>query len=76
MSWVNPVFPIDTENSIGFIVQFFLGQAPLVGDSVAWNVMKYLQHKFLIENILALKIDEGKTITFPKVEVQCFYIFS
>ena len=25
MSWVNPVFPIDTENSIGFIVQFFLG---------------------------------------------------
>ena len=22
MSWVNPVFPIDTENSIGFIVQF------------------------------------------------------
>ena len=23
MSWVNPVFPIDTENSIGFIVQFF-----------------------------------------------------
>ena len=24
-SWVNPVFPIDTENSIGFIVQFFLG---------------------------------------------------
>ena len=25
MSWVNPVFPIDTENSIGFIVQFFWG---------------------------------------------------
>ena len=25
MSWVNPVFPIDTENSIGFMVQFFLG---------------------------------------------------
>ena len=24
-SWVNPVFPIDTENSIGFIVQFFFG---------------------------------------------------
>ena len=33
MSWVNPVFPIDTENSIGFIVQFFLGLAQLVGDS-------------------------------------------
>ena len=25
MSWDNPVFPIDTENSIGFFVQFFLG---------------------------------------------------
>ena len=25
MSWVNPVFPIDTKNSIGFFVQFFLG---------------------------------------------------
>ena len=24
MSWVNPVFPIDTENSMGFIVLFFL----------------------------------------------------
>ena len=23
MSWVNPVFTIDTENSIGFIEQFF-----------------------------------------------------
>ena len=34
MSWVNPVFPIDTENSIGFIVQFLGGQARLVDDSV------------------------------------------
>ena len=25
MSWDNPVFPIDTKNSIGFFVQFFLG---------------------------------------------------
>ena len=25
MSWVNPVFPIDTKNSIGFFVHFFLG---------------------------------------------------
>ena len=24
-SWVNPVFPIDTKNSIGFFVHFFLG---------------------------------------------------
>ena len=24
MSWDNPVFPIDTKNSIGFFVQFFL----------------------------------------------------
>ena len=23
MSWVNPVFPIDAKNSIGFFVQFF-----------------------------------------------------
>ena len=38
MSWVNPVFPIDTENSIGFIVQFFGGQARLVGDSEEYLV--------------------------------------
>ena len=25
MSWDNPVFPIDTKNSIGFFVPFFLG---------------------------------------------------
>ena len=24
MSWDNPVFPIDTKNTIGFFVQFFL----------------------------------------------------
>ena len=34
ISWVNPVFPKDTKNSIGFCVQFFLGQDVLVGDSV------------------------------------------
>ena len=33
MSWDNPVFPIDTKNSIGFFVQFFLSQPGLVGDS-------------------------------------------
>ena len=35
MSWDNPVFPIDTKNSIGFFVQFFWGQPGLVGDSVS-----------------------------------------
>ena len=34
MSWDCPVFPIDAKNSIGFLVQFFLSYAPLVGDSV------------------------------------------
>ena len=34
MSWVNPVFPIDTKNSIGSFVQFLLGYDVLVGDSV------------------------------------------
>ena len=37
MSWVNPILPIDTENSISFIVQFFWGQARLVGESVKDN---------------------------------------
>ena len=30
MSWVNPVFPIDTEHSIGFIVQIFLGEHKVI----------------------------------------------
>ena len=39
MSWVNPVFPIDAKNSIGFFVQFFLSQPGLVGDSVQTYVL-------------------------------------
>ena len=34
MSWDNPIFPIDTKNSIGFFGQFFLSQPGLLGDSV------------------------------------------
>ena len=34
MSWDCPVFPIDAKNSVGFLVQFFLSYAPLVGDSL------------------------------------------
>jgi hypothetical protein len=33
MSWDNPVSPIDAKNSIGFLVQFFLGYPGLLGDS-------------------------------------------
>ena len=45
MSWVNPVFPIDAKNSIGFFVQFFLSQPGLVGDSVQC-ICKYLPSYF------------------------------
>ena len=38
MSWDCPVFPIDAKNSIGFLVQFFLSYAPLVGDSEKGNI--------------------------------------
>ena len=41
MSLVNPVFPIDTKNSIGFIVHFFGGKAGLVGDSVHEILSRY-----------------------------------
>ena len=37
MSWENPVLPVETKNSIGFFVQFFLSEPQLVGDSVKAN---------------------------------------
>ena len=42
MSWDNPVSPIDAKNSIGFFVQFFLGQPGLLGDSV-YNGFTYFK---------------------------------
>ena len=65
MSWVNPVFPIDAKNSIGFFVQFFLGQLGLVGDSdnpnfsAAYDSLSKVLIMYLIHpSIIICKISE------------------
>ena len=59
MSWDNPVSPIDAKNSIGFFVQFLLGQPGLLGDSV----YAYLLYDFLLIASL-YKLNDSMTNNF------------
>ena len=62
MSWDCPVFPIDAKNSIGFLVQFFLSYAPLVGDSVVIympdNYMEIAHHRTYIQKLCLFITDQ------------------
>ena len=74
MSWDCPVFPIDAKNSIGFLVQFFLSYAPLVGDSVyaLWNPVNHvstIENEIgkpgnPLENTKRLKLQTNQTSTY------------